>query len=99
MLFEFLIKFLTMFLSLDDLAKYLSHGSYEFMSRVRVGYNINSKTTANMKGGSSHSNNYNKGIDLLYNNKYGGDNKMREIKNKFTKRVKINTSNRKTRKL
>ena len=96
---EFLIKFLTMFLSLDDLAKYLSHGSYEFMSRVRVGYNINSKTTSNMKGGSSHSNSYYKGIDLLYNNKYGGDNKMREIKNKFTKRVNINTSNRKTRKL
>jgi hypothetical protein len=95
-----LIKFLTMFLSLDDLSKYLSHGSYEFMSRVRVGYNINSKTSVSkMKGGSHHSNSYNKGIDMLYNQKYGGDNKMREINDKFTKRVKINNNNRKTRKL
>lgn len=35
---EILIKFLMMFLSLDDFSQYLYNGSYEFMSRVRVGY-------------------------------------------------------------
>jgi hypothetical protein len=37
---EMLIKFLMMFLSLDDLSAYINGGSYEFMSRVRVGYII-----------------------------------------------------------
>jgi hypothetical protein len=37
---EILIKFLMMFLSLDDLSSYLNGGSYEFMSRIRVGYVI-----------------------------------------------------------
>ena len=94
-----LIKFLTMFLSLDDLSKYLNYGSYEFMSRVRIGYNIHNKyTDKNMEGGSRHSNSYNKGIDILYNKKYSGDSKIIEIKDKFTRRTKIN-NNRKTRKI
>ena len=95
-----LIKFLTMFLSLDDLSKYLNYGSYEFMSRVRVGYNIHNKNTArNMEGGSRHSSNYNKGIDILYNKKYSNDDtKIIEFKDKFTRRTKIN-NNRKTRKI
>jgi hypothetical protein len=38
---EILIKFLMMFLSLDDMSSYLNNGSYELMSRVRVGYLIN----------------------------------------------------------
>ena len=96
-----LIKFLTMFLSLDDLSKYLNYGSYEFMSRVRVGYNIYSKDTArNMEGGSKHSNSYNKGVEILYNKKYSGsDNKIIEIKNNSTKRIKFNNNNKKTRKI
>jgi len=36
-----LIKFLHMFLSLSDLSLYLSRGSYQFMSRIRIGYLIN----------------------------------------------------------
>jgi hypothetical protein len=44
---EILIKFLLMFLSLDDFSSYLNHGSYEFMSRVRVGYVIK-KTQRNV---------------------------------------------------
>jgi hypothetical protein len=36
-----LIKFLMMFLSLDNMSSYLNNGSYEMMSRVRVGYLIN----------------------------------------------------------
>ena len=38
---DIFIKFLMMFLSIDDLSDYLDGGSYEFMSRVRVGYLIN----------------------------------------------------------
>jgi len=37
---EMLIKFLMMFLSLEDFSSYINNGSYEFMSRVRVGYII-----------------------------------------------------------
>jgi hypothetical protein len=36
-----LINFLMMFLSLDDMSSYLNRGSYEFMSRVRIGYLFN----------------------------------------------------------
>jgi hypothetical protein len=36
-----LINILMMFLSLDDMSSYLNRGSYEFMSRIRVGYLIN----------------------------------------------------------
>ena len=86
-----------MFLSLDDLSKYLNYGSYEFISRVRVGYNIYNKDTAkNIKGGSHHSNSYNKGIEILYNNKHSSDHKIIEIKDNSTKRIKFN-NNRKTR--
>jgi hypothetical protein len=94
-----LIKFLTMFLSLDDLSKYINYGSYEFMSRVRIGYNIYSKETDRIiKGGSHHSNSYNKGVELLYNTKYNDDSKMIEIKDNSTRRIKFN-NNRKTRKI
>jgi hypothetical protein len=37
---DILVKFLMMFLSLDDLSSYINNGSYEFMSRVRLGYLI-----------------------------------------------------------
>ena len=54
---EILIKFLMMFLSLDDMSSYLNNGSYEMMSRVRVGYLINKQKRvavlagAEIKGG------------------------------------------------
>ena len=35
-----------MFLSIEDLSIYIGNGSYEFMSRVRVGYNIEKKLDA-----------------------------------------------------
>jgi hypothetical protein len=40
---EILIKFLMMFLSLDNLSSYLNNGSYELMSRIRIGYLINTE--------------------------------------------------------
>ena len=40
---DFLIKFLHMFLSLEDFSAYLANGSYEFMSNTRVNYIIDKK--------------------------------------------------------
>jgi len=70
---DILIKFLSMFISLDDFSSYLNYGSYEFISRVRVGYNIdtNDNTSSNMKGGESkHISNYEYGLNLLYKHDY-----------------------------
>ena len=39
----FLIKFLHMFLSLEDLSAYLANGSYEFMSNTRVNYIVDKR--------------------------------------------------------
>jgi hypothetical protein len=72
-----LINFLMMFLSLDDMSSYLNRGSYEFMSRIRIGYlfnkdvkitakraiaNVSSDASLPMLGGSS--NDINTDIDL-----------------------------------
>ena len=58
---EILIKFLMMFLSLDDLSSYLNGGSYEFMSRIRVGYVIKS-TVKNSSSRSIGTNNIGENI-------------------------------------
>ena len=50
---EILIKFLMMFLSLDDMSSYLNNGSYELMSRVRVGYLINKRKKIAAAAGAS----------------------------------------------
>jgi hypothetical protein len=55
---EILIKFLMMFLSIDDLSAYINNGSYEFMSRVRIGYLIKktqkpSRPCASVEGNSA----------------------------------------------
>jgi hypothetical protein len=78
---EILIKFLMMFLSLDDMSSYLNNGSYELMSRVRVGYLINKQkkekqaaaaagASTKIGGGGIDTNAdidlYNEGIDILY---------------------------------
>ena len=65
---DILINFLTMFLSLDDLSLYINYGSYEFMSRIRVGYVIRKKLA--LTGGNNNGYNdielYNQGIEMLY---------------------------------
>ena len=74
---EILIKFLMMFLSLDDMSSYLNNGSYELMSRVRVGYLINKQKKAAAAGASmkigggggdinTDIDRYNEGLDILY---------------------------------
>lgn len=42
---DILIKFLRMFLVLDHLSEHINNGSYEFMSRIRVGYLIKKNTS------------------------------------------------------
>jgi hypothetical protein len=101
---EILIKFLMMFLSLDDMSSYLNNGSYEMMSRVRVGYLINKQkrvaaTGASIKigGGGSDLNTdidlYNEGIDILYK---GGGRRYRRPLN--VKRRSFKKMTRKIRK-
>jgi hypothetical protein len=72
---EILIKFLSMFLSLNDLSNYLNYGSYEFISRIRIGYVLNAAKNTEQKvgGGSSLS----KGLNILFSSQ-----KTRKHKNK-----------------
>ena len=97
---ETLIKFLMMFLSLDDMSSYLNNGSYEFMSRVRVGYLINKPkkaaaagASAKVGGGDTNTDIdlYNEGIDILY--KGGGRRYRRPL------RVKRRSFKKMTRKI
>jgi hypothetical protein len=98
---EILIKFLMMFLSLDDMSSYLNNGSYEFMSRVRVGYLINKQKRvlpegSSIKIGGGIDTNididrYNEGLDILY--KGGGRRNRRRL------RVKMRSFKKMTRKI
>ena len=77
---EILIKFLTMFLSLNDLSEYLNYGSYEFISRIRIGYVFN-KTKV---GGSL----LNEGIDLLFDKTTANKTRKHQLnKNKYTRKI------------
>ena len=106
---DILIKFLTMFLSLDDLSMYINYGSYEFMSRVRVGYVIKDKTKKSaLTGGNNSAYNaielYNQGIEMLYKGGKKGKTQKRITKplgrsNKKNITLKKRKISRKTRKL
>ena len=75
---DILIKFLSMFLSFEDLSYYLHNGSYEFMSRIRVGYLFAKKerpliaNPQNMIGGQvdKYIDEYEKGLEEVYS--HGG---------------------------
>lgn len=93
---ELLIKFLMMFLSLDDLSAYLNNGSYEFMSRIRVGYlikkRINASSTQLVGGNNKDFDLYEEGIDILYKGgkNYGKNHiKNKKLKNKTKKNNKL----------
>ncbi len=70
-------KYLLRCLSLEDLSFYLSAGSYEFMSTVRVGYLFDRK--GGFRGGtmSDDIRNYEEGIALLYGKSGGTRRKMK----------------------
>jgi hypothetical protein len=81
-------KFLLRCLSLEDLSFYLSLGSYEFMSTVRVGYLFDRR--GGFRGGTLTDDirNYEEGITLLYG-RTGGTrrkNKTRRRKSRYLKR-------------
>lgn len=48
---DILIKFLSMFLSFQNLSEYLNNGSYEFNSRVRIGYLLKPNKNKLITGG------------------------------------------------
>lgn len=67
-------KFLLRCLSLEDLSYYLEEGSYEFMSRVRVGYVFD-------RGGVADDiTNYEEGIQMIY----GTSGKTRRVSRRIT---------------
>jgi hypothetical protein len=81
-------KYLLRCLSLEDLSFYLSSGSYEFMSTVRVGYLFDKK--GGFRGGALTDDirNYEEGIAMLYG-KSGGTrrkNKTRRRKSRYLNR-------------
>jgi len=108
---EILIKFLSMFLSLDDLSDYVNNGSYEFMSRIRVGYLFPSKkkiseTIGGFRGGDKdelyeYINNYEQGLEDMYGNSMTGGIKniyKRTYKRTYKKNMKNRNKNKKINK-
>lgn len=103
---EILINFLMMFLSLDDMSTYLNNGSYEFMSRVRVGYLINKQkkvlannSTNNMIGGDNNTDIdfYNEGLEILYKGGKRNRKHMHVKKRSFTHKRRPRKSMQKRR--
>lgn len=103
---EILINFLMMFLSLDDMSTYLNNGSYEFMSRVRVGYLINKQkkvlannSTNNMIGGDNNTDIdfYNEGLEILYKGGKRNRKHMHVKKRSFTHKRRARKSMQKRR--
>jgi hypothetical protein len=103
---EILINFLMMFLSLDDMSTYLNNGSYEFMSRVRVGYLINKQkkvltnnSTNNMIGGDNNTDIdfYNEGLEILYKGGKRNRKHMHVKKRSFTHKRRARMSMQKRR--
>lgn len=105
---DILIKFLSMFLSLDELSDYIHNGSYEFMSRIRVGYLLSKKINAPSTGGGSDDNNegattkinkyiedYEAGLEEMYMS--GGKKSMKKHKKTYKKRKSHKLSRNNTR--
>jgi hypothetical protein len=99
---DVLTKFLSMFSSLEDLSDYINYGSYEFMSRIRVGYiflsknkvnvinnNDNSQTNMILTGGGmeTYIEVYENGLESMYGKEITGGNKAtRKHKKTYGKR-------------
>jgi len=92
---DILIKYLPMFTTLEDLSQQVNYGSYEFISRVRIGYLLISKnnkvTEGNMGGGAAsiddYINEYESGIEIMYGvGIKGGNNKIKKHKKTYGKK-------------
>lgn len=95
---DILVKSLSMFLSLDDLSEYINNGSYEIMSRLRVGYIFPSKNIQPLgnqitSGGglNEYMDDYENGLEDMYGNKMTGGIKK---KHKKTYRRKKHNKNK-----
>jgi hypothetical protein len=95
---DILIKFLSMFLSLDDLSNYINNGSYEIVSRLRIGYLFLPKNRQSLgnqitSGGglNEYMDDYENGLEDMYGNKMTGGIKM---KHKKTYRRKKHNKNK-----
>jgi len=95
---DILIKSLSMFLSLDDLSEYINNGSYEIISRLRIGYIFPSKNIQPLgnqitSGGglNEYMDDYENGLEDMYGNKMTGGIKT---KHKKTYRRKKHNKNK-----
>lgn len=103
---DVLVKFLSMFLSLDDLSNYINNGSYEIVSRIRMGYLFlpkNRQAVENQitSGGGldEYMDDYENGLEDMYGNKMTGGIKMKHKKTyRRKKHNKKKTVRRKYRK-
>jgi len=95
---DVLVKCLSMFLSLDDLSNYINNGSYEIVSRLRIGYLFLPKNRQSLgnqvtSGGglNEYMDDYENGLEDMYGNKMTGGIKM---KHKKTYRRKKHNKNK-----
>ncbi len=89
---KFLVEYLKMFVSLDDLSSFINNGAYELYSRTRIGY-LNKKPSRNseqtMVGGG------NKLINQFLLNYENGLKQLYSRKNELKKNVRKTFKNRK----
>lgn len=106
---DILIKYLSMFKTLEDLSDQINYGAYEFISRVRVAYLFGSKNNKiasstvaeiNMGGGAAsiddYINEYENGLEIMYGEGILGGSKSTK-KHKKTYRKKKSNTKRHTR--
>jgi len=93
---EQLIKVLYMFNSFEDLSGYLNNGSYQILSRIRVGYVFNKKEEKKMTGGEgvktdNFIKDYEDGLKLMYGSKAisGGSIRKRTKTKRNNKKSKV----------
>lgn len=97
-----LIEYLSMYLSLDEFSDFIHNGSYEFISRIRVGYLTKPSVKKNNGGGITYGGNnedldkYVEGLNFMYGN-VGGYRKPRKPRKtrKIRRTRKRNKKNRK----
>jgi hypothetical protein len=102
---DILVKCLSMFLSLDDLSNYINNGSYEIVSRIRMGYLFlpkNRQAVENQitSGGGldEYMDDYENGLEDMYGNKMTGGIKMKHTKTYRRKKHKKNKTIRRRHK-
>jgi hypothetical protein len=85
---KILIDLLLMMSDINMLSNYINYGTYEFISRLRIGYIIK-KIKKTQKGGNGNMINfeddYLKGLNIMYNEQTGG--KMKKYKKRFIKKT------------